>query len=53
MNYRLRLAILGDISAHMESSEPLAAFVRESNNGKSVWFVRDSNELHERLAPAK
>jgi len=53
VNYRLRLAILGDISAHVESSEPLAAFVRESNRGKSVWFVRDSDELHARLAPAK
>lgn len=53
VNTRLRLAILGDISAHVETSEPLAAFVAESNSGKSVWFLRDSNELHARLAPAK
>jgi len=52
VNYRLRLAILGDISPHLEGSEPLADFVRESNRGKSVWFVRDSHELHARLAPA-
>jgi hypothetical protein len=51
VNYRLRLAILGDISAHLEASAPLADFVRESNSGQSVWFVRDSYELHQRLAP--
>ncbi|MBC7769408.1 MAG: DUF4180 domain-containing protein [Phycisphaerales bacterium] len=51
VNYRLRLAILGDISTHVQSSEPLAAFVAESNRGKSIWFVRDSHELHARLAP--
>lgn len=53
VNYRLRLAILGDVSEHIQSSEPLADFVRESNRGQSVWFVRDSHELHERLAPAQ
>ncbi|MGH6951461.1 MAG: DUF4180 domain-containing protein, partial [Vitreimonas sp.] len=35
----------------LEASAPLADFVRESNRGKSVWFVRDSYELHQRLAP--
>jgi hypothetical protein len=53
VNYRLRVAILGDISSHTEASEPLADFVRESNRGKSVWFVRDSHELHARLAPGQ
>jgi len=52
INYRLRLAILGDISAHTADSAPLADFVRESNRGQSVWFVRDTTELHQRLAPA-
>lgn len=51
VNYRLRLAILGDISAHLEASVALADFVRESNRGHSVWFVRDSYELLRRLAP--
>ena len=53
MNDRLRVAILGDITAHVEASEPLADFVRESNRGQNVWFVRDSAELGTRLAPAK
>ena len=52
-NYRLRLAILGDISAQTAASEPLAAFVRESNRGNAVWFLRDNDELSARLAPAK
>ncbi len=52
VNYRLRLAILGDISAHLDASAPLADFVRESNRGQAVWFVRDTSELHQRLAPA-
>jgi hypothetical protein len=51
VNYRLRLAILGDISAHTEASARLADFVSESNRGQSVWFVRDTSELYERLAP--
>ena len=50
VNYRLRLAILGDISDRVEASAPLADFVRESNRGESVWFVLDSHELHQRLA---
>lgn len=52
-NYRMRLAILGDISEQTAASEPLAAFVRESNRGNAVWFLRDNDELSARLAPAK
>jgi hypothetical protein len=48
--YRLRLAILGDISAQVEAHEALANFVREANQGAAVWFVRDSHELSARLA---
>ena len=39
VNYRLQLAIVGDISAHLEKSETLKALVRESNRGKDVRFV--------------
>lgn len=48
-NYRLRLAILGDIGPHTEASTPLADFVSESNRGEAVWFLRDSHELGARL----
>jgi len=30
-------------------SEPLAAFVRESNRGAHVWFVASAHELRHRL----
>lgn len=53
VNYRPRIAILGDITPHVEASAPLADFVRESNRGQNVWFVRDSAELGTRLAQAK
>ena len=39
VNYHLKLAIVGDISAHLEKSEALKALVRESNRGRDVRFV--------------
>lgn len=50
MNYRLRVAIVGDIAAHVSESTPLADFVRESNRGAQVWFVGDPDALRARLA---
>jgi hypothetical protein len=49
-NYRIRLVIVGEIGAHVSASQALADFVRESNRGQSVWFVRDMDELRARLA---
>jgi hypothetical protein len=49
-NYRLRAAIVGDLTDRIEASEALADFVRESNRGRQVWFVRDEAELGARLA---
>jgi hypothetical protein len=39
VNYHLKLAVVGDISAHLEKSEALKALVRESNRGRDVRFV--------------
>jgi len=44
-NYRLRVAILGDIAAEIAASDALRDFVRESNRGRSVLFARDVGEL--------
>jgi len=41
VNYRGRLAIVGDISRYTDKSEALAALVRESNRGRDVRFVPD------------
>jgi hypothetical protein len=49
VNYRTQLAIVGDISAHVAGSEPLAALVRESNRGRHIWFVDDLDGLDEHL----
>ncbi|MGC4876376.1 DUF4180 domain-containing protein [Micromonospora sp. DT43] len=49
VNYRLRLAIVGDISAQLAQSSALRALVHESNRGGHVWFVADLDALDERL----
>lgn len=48
-NYRIRLAILGDIEAHVAASDALRDFVRESNKGQAVWFVTDEAALEAKL----
>ena len=47
--YRIRLAIVGDISAHLHGSSALRAFVHEANRGPSIWFVPSSQALADRL----
>jgi len=49
VTYRLRLAIVGDISALIADSRALRDFVFESNQGNHVWFVTDLEELEARL----
>jgi hypothetical protein len=49
VNYRLRLAVVGDISRHAEASPALRALVRESNRAGHVWFVPDLDALDARL----
>lgn len=50
VNYDLRVAIIGDISRYTAQSEPLAAFVRESNRGAHVCFLASEAALREKLA---
>lgn len=50
VNYRLRLAVVGDISSHLTASSALRALVRESNRSGHVWFVEDLDALDARLA---
>lgn len=50
VNYRLRLAIIGDFSALAANSSALHAFIQESNRGDAIWFVANIGELEERLA---
>jgi hypothetical protein len=50
VQYGMGFAMIGDISAHVAGSESFAAFVRESNRGRHVWFVSDVEDLGGRLA---
>jgi hypothetical protein len=49
VNYRLRLAIVGDISPHLAASPALRALIYESNRADHVWFVPDLDTLDARL----
>lgn len=49
VNYQLRLAIVGDISAWTADSRALRDFVYEANHGRALWFVGSMDELAERL----
>jgi len=48
-NYGFRVVILGDVSTAAAGSEPLQAFIRESNRGEGLWFVDDEAGLLARL----
>ncbi|WP_067451614.1 DUF4180 domain-containing protein [Actinomadura macra] len=48
-NYRLRLAVIGDISEHLEASSALRALIHESHHSGHIWFVPDLDELDTRL----
>src|SRR6185437_16642257 len=38
--YGAKVAIVGDISRRIATSQSLAAFVAEANRGESLWFVK-------------
>lgn len=48
INYRLRVALLGDIPRPAQSNA-LQDFVREANRGEQVWFLSSLAELEQRL----
>ncbi|MFA4927012.1 MAG: DUF4180 domain-containing protein [Patulibacter sp.] len=51
-NYRVRLAIVGDVAPWTAQSASLRAFVEESQRGGHLWFVADDAALDARLAAA-
>lgn len=52
VNYRMGLAIMGDIEAHLSKSAPLRDFVREANRGGQLWFVADRPTFEDKLRNA-
>ena len=49
-NYRLRVAIVGDVSEHTSANDAFDALVWESNRSDDAWFVPDSAALEAKLA---
>ena len=52
VNYRRRLAVVGDVSRQLAESSALRDFVREANRGSQLWFLADDGALDDRLNPA-
>ncbi|WP_395676989.1 DUF4180 domain-containing protein [Inquilinus sp.] len=49
VNYRLKLAVIGDISRHLAASNALRDWVREANRGREIWFEPSLDSLAARL----
>ena len=49
VQYRLRLVVLGDVSAQTAASDALRDWVREVNRGRDILFVDDLGALEARL----
>jgi hypothetical protein len=47
--YRVRLAIIGDITRQLHGNAPLAAWMVESNAGTQLWFYATFDEFQRRL----
>ncbi|MCT7324892.1 DUF4180 domain-containing protein [Ralstonia mojiangensis] len=50
-NYRLKLAVVGDISAHLHASSALRDWVRESNKRDTIRFVPSLDDLAANARP--
>lgn len=50
VNYGMRLAVVGDITAAVEGSNAFRDFVREANKARHVTFAADLDALALRLA---
>lgn len=48
--YRIRLAVVGDITKYTASSEAFRAYVHETNKGRDIWFLQTEEELSAKLA---
>jgi hypothetical protein len=45
VQYRMGLAVVGDIAGRVAASKPLADWVRESNRGRNLLFAADFDDL--------
>ncbi len=47
--YKMRVAIVGDITRYIDESKSLRDLVRETNRGDQLWFVANRDEIAEHL----
>jgi hypothetical protein len=52
VTYRVRLAIVGDVSGHVTGSSALRDFVHETNQGQHIWVLADFDALDAKLRAA-
>jgi hypothetical protein len=45
VTYQMRVAIVGNMTEHLQRSTALRDFVRESNKGDQIWFLESMDEL--------
>ncbi|MBN8944496.1 MAG: DUF4180 domain-containing protein [Rhizobiales bacterium] len=50
VNYRLKLAVIGDISEHLAASSALRDWVREAGRRNDLWFAPSLDDLVAALA---
>jgi Domain of unknown function (DUF4180) len=50
VNYQIKFAVIGDISAYTAASDALRDFVRESNRGTSILFAPAIDALAAKLS---
>ncbi len=48
-NYKMLVAIVGDISRYVGESKSLRDFVREANRGDQLWFVANCDDIADHL----
>lgn len=51
VNYRLTLAVIGDVTEWSEASDAFRDWVWESNRGQHIWFLPDEAALDAKLTP--
>ena len=49
VNYKIRLAFVGNIEKYTHNSKALTDFVYESNHRKACWFIENYAELEHKL----
>ncbi|MFE0627709.1 DUF4180 domain-containing protein [Streptomyces sp. NPDC058864] len=49
VNYRIRLVVVGDVSAYTAAGTAFRDLVRECNRGDRTWFLDDLEALDARL----